>query len=274
MVGKEVVAEVAVREEPRNEAALEVSALRVEHPSLPGRLVVDDVSFTLRQGEILGLAGLQGSGISEVLHALFGALGQRADGKVRLFGDPFEILEPRESVRRGLVLLTNDRKTTGLAPDLSVTHNASLASLPRFSNRLGWIRRDRETDAVSVLTQDFQLRAPSLDAPVSVLSGGNQQKVFLARWLLTQPHVLLLDEPTRGIDVGAKADIYGLMNDWVEGGKSIVLITSEMEELLALSDRILVLHRGRLAAEFAADVASKESVLAAAMGQVSEGVTP
>ena len=118
------------------------------------------------------------------------------------------------------------------------------------------------------LTGEFGLNAPSLDAPVSVLSGGNQQKVYLARWLLTEPRVLLLDEPTRGVDVGAKADIYGLMRAWVGRGMSILLITSEMEELLALSDRILVMHGGQLAAEFSHESASKELVLAAAMGQM------
>ena len=121
------------------------------------------------------------------------------------------------------------------------------------------------------LTREFRLSTPSLDAPVSVLSGGNQQKVYLARWILTEPRVLLLDEPTRGVDVGAKADIYALMRAWVGRGLSILLITSEMEELLALSDRILVMHRGRIAAEFNHEVASKDAVLTAAMGQ-SEAV--
>jgi ABC-type sugar transport system ATPase subunit len=151
---------------------------------------------------------------------------------------------------------------------LNVIHNASLASLSRFCTHLGWIRRDEEADAVRELTGEFGLTAPSLDAPVTLLSGGNQQKVYLARWLLTEPRVLLLDEPTRGVDVGAKADIYGLMRAWVKRDMSILLITSEMEELLALCDRILVLHRGRMAAEFSSESASKDAVLAAAMGQL------
>ena len=247
-------------------SALRVEGLRVAHPERPDRAVVEDVTFTVGRGEIVGLAGLQGSGASEVLHALFGALGRRASGRVEVGGEPLAMRSPRESVARGLVLLTSDRKATGLAPDLSVTHNVSLASLRRLSNRGGWVRRRREREAVASLARDFRLDAPSLDAPVRTLSGGNQQKAYLARCLLPSPRVLLLDEPTRGIDVGAKADIYELMREWVGSGIGIVLITSEMEELLALSDRILVMHRGRVAAELAGADATKERVLAAAMG--------
>ncbi|MFC1640253.1 ATP-binding cassette domain-containing protein, partial [Gemmatimonadota bacterium] len=268
MVGRDIDAAEVERRDIPEQPSLEVEGLRVSHSEIESRSVVDCVSFTLRRGEILGLAGLHGSGISEVMHALFGSLGRRASGNVRICGEPFLMREPRESVRRGLVLLTNDRKTSGLAPDLNVVHNASLASLSRFCTRLGWIRRNEETEAVGHLTGEFGLNAPSLDAPVSVLSGGNQQKVYLARWLLTEPRVLLLDEPTRGVDVGAKADIYVLMRAWVGRGMSILLITSEMEELLALSDRILVMHGGQLAAEFSHESASKEVVLAAAMGQM------
>ena len=266
MVGREPGAEPVAPRAPLEEPALAVESLRVAHPEAPGRLVVEDVSFTLRQGEILGLAGLQGSGTSDVLHALFGALGGRASGRVALGGERFAPRHPRESAARGVMLLTNDRKATGLAPDLSVAHSVSLSSLPRFSNPLGWVRRDAEAEAVERVARGFRLLAPSLSAPVRTLSGGNQQKVCLARCLLPRPRVLLLDEPTRGIDVGAKADIYELMRGWVGAGIGILLITSEMEELLALCDRILVMHRGRLAAEFPRAEATKERVLGAAMG--------
>ena len=250
--------------------AIEVHDLRVAHPSIRARLVVDGVSFAVRRGEIVGLAGLQGAGASETLHAIFGALGRRVTGRVRIGGEPFPRWSPQDSVARGVVLLTNDRKSLGLAPDLSVTHSVSHASLSRFSTHVvGWMRRDAERTAVGRVTREFKLSAPSLrlDAPVRTLSGGNQQKAYLARCLLPQPRVLLLDEPTRGIDVVAKADIYDLMRGWVEQGIAILLITSEMDELLALSDRILVMHRGRIAAEFTRETASKEAVLAAAMGE-------
>ena len=240
--------------------------LCVRHPERDERLVVDKVSFVLQRGETLGLAGLQGSGTSEVLHGLFGALGSRTSGEVRFLGESLSLRGPRESIERGLVLLTNDRKSSGVAPELSVTHNASLAGLSRFSSRLGWIDETEERSAVLELADEFRLRAPSLDAPVRTLSGGNQQKVYLARCLLTQPQVLLLDEPTRGIDVGAKADVYELIQEWVGQGIAVLLITSEMDELLTLCDRILVMFRGRVAAEFARGAASKDAVMAAAMG--------
>jgi len=170
-----------------------------------------------------------------------------------------------------VVLLTNDRKALGLAPDQSVTHSISLAGLGRFCTRAGWVRTAEENRAVRGLAREFRLSAPSLEAPVRVLSGGNQQKTYLARCLLPQPRVLLLDEPTRGIDVGAKADIYELMRTWTGSGISILLTTSEMDELLTLSHRILVFHRGRIAAAFSREDASRETILAAAMGLTEGG---
>ncbi len=266
MVGRDLTERGEAKSAPSQVPALEVENLRVAHPRIREMNVVEDVSFQLRKGEILGLGGLQGSGKSRVLHALFGALGGRTSGNVRLQGSPFSMSSPGTSVEDGLVLLTNDRKSLGLAQDQSIAHSVSLASLPRFSNSFGWLRRSEERAEVDRSVQEVRLTAPSLDAPVSVLSGGNQQKVYLARCLMAEPRVLLLDEPTRGIDVGAKADIYELMRDWVSRGGSIILTTSEMDELLTLSDRIIVLHRGRVTAEFSAEEATKDGILAAAMG--------
>ena len=184
-------------------------------------------------------------------------------------GETLPMRDPRDALARGVVLLTNDRNALGLAPQLSVTHNVSLASLPRFTTRAGWVRRGQERAAVAGVTRELRLSAPSLDAPVGTLSGGNQQKAYLARCLLAGARVLLLDEPTRGIDVGAKADIYDLMRAWIARGIAIVLITSEMDELLTLADRILVMHRGRLAAELPRETATRDAVLAAAMGHAA-----
>ena len=253
------------------EVALEVEGLTVSHPRIPTLSVVDDVSLTLRRGEIVGLAGLEGSGKSEVLHALFGALENRASGKATLSEKPLLLRNPRASVERGLILLTNDRKAMGLAPEMGVTQTVSLSSLNRFSNQVGWMDQAKEQAAVRKITSDFRLYSPSLDAPVRVLSGGNQQKAYLARCLLPDPRVLLLDEPTRGIDVGAKADIYELMAGWVREGIGILLITSEMDELLALCDRILVMFRGRVTAEFTRETATKDLILTAAMGNKGIG---
>lgn len=266
MVGREVTADGEGAARPEGSPLLEVENLRVAHPHIRNRRVVADVSFRLHQGEILGLAGLQGSGKSEVLHALFGALGDRVGGSVTLGGDPFPLAGPRQSVESGILLLTNDRKARGLAPDLNVTHSVSLAGLPRFAGPGGWMRQEEEQRAVGRLASEFRLTAPSLDAPVRVLSGGNQQKVYLARCILPGPKVLLLDEPTRGIDVGAKADIYGLLRGWVAGGVGVLLITSEMDELLTLSHRILVLFQGRVVEELTRETATKDRILAAAMG--------
>ena len=266
MVGREVEFKSAEQGVAFAEPVLEVRDLRVTHPELEGRFVVDGVSLVLRRGETLGLGGLQGSGNSELLHGLFGSLSSRTSGEAQLLGEELSLQNPEESIERGLVLLTNDRKSSGLAPELSVAHNASLASLPRFSNHLGWVNEKKERCAVRDLADEFRLRVPSLDAPVRTLSGGNQQKVYLARCLLTQPKVLLLDEPTRGIDVGAKADVYELIQEWVGRGIAVLLITSEMDELLALSDRVFVMHRGRIATEFTRETASKDAILAAAMG--------
>jgi len=269
MVGRELAEAEQPHPVSKGTFALEVRELRIEHHEIPDRFLVDNVSFSVARGEIVGLAGLRGSGTSELLHALFGALGERVSGDVRLMGQPFSITSPRHSVAHGLVLLSNDRKSLGLAPEMEVVHNASLASLARFCNRLGWVRRDEERAAVEQLTTQFNLNAPSLDAPVRSLSGGNQQKVYLARCLLTEPRILLLDEPTRGVDVGAKADIYRLAREWTANGIAILLTTSEMEELLLLSDRILVLHRGRIAAAFVRGEATKDGILGAAMGHTT-----
>jgi ABC-type sugar transport system ATPase subunit len=274
MVGRELPAGGEGEANPISRPLLEVENLHVAHPRIRNQRVVAGVSFRLHEGEVLGLAGLQGSGKSEVLHALFGALGDRSAGNVAFGGKPFPLEGPRQSVESGILLLTNDRKALGLAPDQSVAHSVSLAGLPRYAGPAGWMRQEQERRDVARLASEFRLSAPSLEAPVRVLSGGNQQKVYLARCLLPGPKVLLLDEPTRGIDVGAKADIYELMKEWVAQGVGILLITSEMDELLTLSHRILVMFRGRVVEELTGETASKDRILAAAMGHGGRGAGP
>jgi ribose transport system ATP-binding protein len=227
---------------------------------------VDDVSFQVRAGEVLGIAGLQGSGNSELLNGIFGTYGTQAKGEVVIDGNKFIPDAPKEMIERGIALLTNDRKGTGLVMDMSILRNASLPSLPKFSPT-GWLRPRQERETIDAVTKSLKLKAESLDQDVDLLSGGNQQKVVIAKWIETQPKILLLDEPTRGVDVGAKHEIYELMNKWTQEGIAIVLITSEMPELLAMSDRILVMHRGKITAEFTSEQASQEKVLIAALGQ-------
>jgi ABC-type sugar transport system ATPase subunit len=177
-----------------------------------------------------------------------------------------EFVSPREAIAAGVALLTNDRKATGLVLSMSVCANATLAGLSELSPG-GWRRPGRERAAAEAMTAPMRLRAASLDIETGALSGGNQQKVALAKCLQTRPQLLMLDEPTRGIDIAAKREIYQLVEQWTAAGIAILLITSEMPELLTLSDRICVLHRGRVTAEFSHDQATPESILAAAMGR-------
>jgi ribose transport system ATP-binding protein len=264
MVGREVEEQF-----PRHAAQPGPERLRVEDFSVwrGGRAVVAEVSFQVRAGEILGVAGLQGSGASDLLAGLFGAYGRAVSGRAWLNGRPLEIASPRRAIDQGLAWLTNDRKATGLVLPLSIEANITLADLPRLSPG-GWRRPGRERAAARAQAGTLALRAASLELEVEALSGGNQQKVVLAKWLQTRPQLLLLDEPTRGIDVGAKREIYQLLNTLTARGLAILLITSELPELLALSDRILVLHRGRATAELDRAAATPEKVLAAAMGSV------
>jgi ABC-type sugar transport system ATPase subunit len=265
MVGRQMAEQF-----PRHAAQVGVERLRLEHFSVPDRrrpkqLVVENVSLTVRAGEILGIGGLQGSGASELLLALFGAYGKNVRGRAWLNGRPLEISSPRAAIDQGVALLTNDRKATGLVLPLSIVANSTLADLPNLSPG-GWRQPGREVEAARALGQTLSLRAASLEMEVGWLSGGNQQKVALAKWLQTRPRLMLLDEPTRGIDVGAKREVYELMNALTARDIAILLITSELPELLAMSDRIVVMHRGRLTGEFTRDQATPELILEAAMG--------
>ncbi|MGV3614657.1 MAG: sugar ABC transporter ATP-binding protein [Fimbriimonas sp.] len=226
--------------------------------------LAEDVSFSVRAGEVVGLAGLEGSGSSHVLLGLFGAYGKLAKGSVTIHGETYPVKDPQAAIRAGLALLTNDRKGTGLVLPLSIIANTTLAAMKRYSPG-GWRKPKLEVAAAQAQAKAFSLRAASLEMAVGELSGGNQQKVALAKWMETQPRVLLLDEPTRGIDIGAKREIYALMEQWKAEGLAIVLITSELPELLLLADRILVMHRGRISAEFDRANATGERIINAAM---------
>ncbi len=265
MVGREITQQF-----PPYFRCLGQEKLRVDHLFIPDptglkRWIIEDVSFSLHQGEILGFAGLQGSGKSELFHGLFGSFGREIKGEIYLDGQPFSVRSPGQSIKKGIVLLTNDRQRTGLIPSIDVIKNITIASLRKYSPR-GWIDPQAERQTAQKYVNKLQIKLQSLDQEVQTLSGGNQQKIILARWLGTEPQVLLLDEPTLGIDVGAKYDIYCLMNEWKAQGLAIALITSELPELLAVADRFLVLHRGRIVAEFSHEEATQEKILQAAMG--------
>lgn len=237
--------------------------LQVTDLRLPGSRA--PVSFTLREGEILGVAGLMGAGRSEIMRAVAG-IDRPVGGRIRLGGEELPPGDPAAAIGRGLVLVPEDRRRQGLLTGRSVRENLTLATLHSLC-RGGLIQRRKEQALVDRYVAELAIRTPHREQSVSYLSGGNQQKVILARWLATAPRVLILDEPTRGIDVGAKAEIYRLMADLVQQGMSIILISSELSEVLGLSDRILVFHERRLTAEFARGEADSERIMRAATGR-------
>lgn len=204
-----------------------------------------DVSFELRKGEILGVGGLVGAQRTELIEALFG-LRTLAAGKIHINGRVARITSPAAAKRHNMALLTEERRVTGIFPVLSVYENTIIANLGRYRNRLGLLNERRGREEAAEQTQKLRTKTPSVNTLIRNLSGGNQQKVLLARWLLTDPDILLLDEPTRGIDVGAKFEIYTIITELARQGKSIIMISSEMPELLGMSDRIMVMSEGRL----------------------------
>jgi inositol transport system ATP-binding protein len=226
--------------------------------------VLDDITFDLRRGEILGLAGLMGAGRTEVLEAIFGVTKIDA-GTVEINGKPARIRTPADAIHRGLALLTEDRKLTGIMGVLSVRDNMTVASLPRFSPR-GLLRMRQMDKECNRLREALAIKTPSIRQLIKLLSGGNQQKVLVSRWLLTTPEILMIDEPTRGIDVGAKAEIHRLMSTLASQGKAILMVSSELPEILGMSDRVLVMHEGRLTGEFSRDEVTQEKIMHAATG--------
>lgn len=243
--------------------ALEVKGLTLDKPTAPGGKAIADVSFSVRHGEIVGLAGLVGAGRTEVLTAIFGLYPGRVSGEIRVDGQAVTIRSPGEAKRRRMALLTENRRADGLIMPFPVRQNISLASLPRISRHsllLPRVESALSTEQVNALN----IRPRDIDIAAQNLSGGNQQKVILAKWLLQDLSILLLDEPTQGIDVGAKVEIYRLMERLTEAGLAIIWVSSELPELLAMSDRVVVLAGGRIRGELDRAEATPERVMALA----------
>jgi ABC-type sugar transport system ATPase subunit len=240
-----------------HDASSQSELLRVEHLTRDGRF--QDVSFSLRAGEVVGLAGLVGAGRSDVACALFG-IEPATSGRIVVRGREVQMSTPRHAIRLELGLVPEDRKRQGLVQSESGRHNTSLPVLDRLS-RFGWVNQSDERQLVRKHFQMLRVRTPSIDAPVAGLSGGNQQKIVLARWLAARSKILILDEPTRGVDVGAKAEIHALIAELARQGAAVLLISSELPELLSLSTRILVLRAGRLVGEVAAAGATQDGLL-------------
>ena len=265
MVGRSVDQIFPEAKHDRGEVVFEARDVTVEDPSVPGKLLVDRVGFTARKGEVLGIAGLMGSGRSELLMAIFGAHPGRKSGEILVDGKQIQIAKPSDAIRNGIGFVTEDRKRYGLILDQTILKNMTLACLRRVSGRFV-TSEDAEAAAGERAATELRIKAPSVFTVAGTLSGGNQQKVVLAKWLLTNPRVLFLDEPTRGIDVGAKQEIYAQINRLAESGLAIVLVSSELPEVLGLSDRVIVLHEGRVTGEFARSEATPEAVMSCATG--------
>jgi len=259
MVGRELK-ESAV--DQKQAAGISAPALTVKNLTRKG--VIEDISFTVHRGEVLGVAGLVGAGRTELARAIFGA-DPIDSGEIWLNGHRVEIRSPRDAIRRGIGLVTEDRKALGLILGMVVRENVSLANLDAVT-RVGFVNRREERRVAQRFIGELAIKTPSVEQQVQNLSGGNQQKVVLAKWLFTQSKVLIFDEPTRGIDVGSKVEIYQLMNRLAANGVAIIMISSELPEILGMSDRILVMHEGRISGELSRKDATQEKIMWLATG--------
>ncbi len=263
MVGREIKDLFPRRPSTLGETLLEVRDLSVAEPRT-GRPVLDRITFQVRAGETFGLGGLMGAGRSELLMHLFGAWGERTAGSVQLQGRSLSRASPRQCIEKGLALVSEDRRRFGFIPGQSVGFNLSLSALGRLS-RGGLIQGELEIRQCQRLVESLRIKTAGQDAEVTGLSGGNQQKVVIGKALMTDPSVVFLDEPTRGIDVGAKLEVYELINDLTARGKAVVIVSSELPELMGMSDRIMILSQGRVGGVFQRGEATQEDLLAAAM---------
>jgi ribose transport system ATP-binding protein len=257
MVGRELKDAIPKVAAPLGKPALTVKGLNREG-------VLYDINFTVHQGEILGLAGLVGAGRTETARAIFGA-DPITSGTIEVFGQAVTVRSPQDAIKHGIGLVTEDRKQQGLILGMVVRENNTLANLTSLSS-MGFVRKKEEREVAEKYRKDLAIKTPTIEQTVQNLSGGNQQKVVLAKWLFTGSKVLIFDEPTRGIDVGAKSEIYKLMNELAAEGVAIIMISSELPEVLGMSDRILVMHEGRIAGELSRDEATQEKIMHLATG--------
>ncbi len=264
MVGREIANLFPREPHPIGDVVFEARHVTCYDVTNPRRKRVDDVSFALRRGEILGVAGLVGAGRTELMQAIFGAYPGTSRAEVWLDGKPVKIRAPLDAIRAGIAMVPEDRKRHGIVPLMSVGHNITLAVLQRFSSP-GRIDAAAEHDTIRTEMQRLSVRAAHPMLSIASLSGGNQQKAVLTRMLLTDPKVLILDEPTRGVDVGAKYEIYKLIFELAKRGMSIVMVSSELPEVLGISDRVLVIGEGELRGDFVNDGLTQEHILTAAI---------
>ena len=262
MVGRELSNRFPARENVKiGEICMEVDHWTVHHPMTPAKKVVDDVSFYVRRGEVVGISGLMGAGRTELAMSLFGhSYGTGISGTIKMNGKEVHLKNVRQAIDHKLAYVTEDRKGNGLILSNPIYTNTSLAKMDKVS-RYGVIDKLKEVQIAEDYRQKLHTKAPSVYQNVGNLSGGNQQKVLLAKWMLTDPDVLILDEPTRGIDVGAKYEIYCIINDLVAAGKSVIIISSELPEVLGMSDRIYVMNEGKMVGEVDGKEATQEIIM-------------
>ncbi|MBM7698637.1 sugar ABC transporter ATP-binding protein [Kurthia huakuii] len=257
MVGRELGERFPGRTAAIGDVKLEVKGL-----TRPG--LCEDIHFSVRKGEIVALAGLMGAGRTEVAQAIFGYR-KMTKGELFIDGNAVKINNPREAKKRGIGFVTEDRKTQGLVVDFSIKENIAMANFNKTS-KSGIIRGSKEKSFVGKLVEKLGVKTPSAELPAKSLSGGNQQKVVIAKWLGIEPEILILDEPTRGVDIGAKKEIYQIMNDLAEQGVAILMISSELPEVIGMSDRVLVMHEGKITGEVAGDDMTQEKIMHYATG--------
>jgi len=264
MVGREIDDFFPRRPAKQGDVVLKVENLTVNRKNETNP-VLEEINFELKAGEVLGFGGLMGAGRTELLMHLFGCFGERKSGTITFKGKPLVCNTPQDSINKGMMIVSEDRKRYGLVLDKDIGFNLSLASLSKLTTK-GIINEHAEFQLNQQFFDSLGVKAPGQEEPVVNLSGGNQQKVVLGKALMTEPSVVFLDEPTRGIDIGAKVDIYELINKLTDEGKAVILVSSEMPELMGMSDRIIILSEGRIGGEFARGEASQEDLLSAAMG--------
>ena len=249
------------------EIVLEARDVVVPHPTIRNRNIVDGVSFQLKKGEILGIGGLVGAGRSELLEAIFGKNTEGVHKTVFVNGKETTIHAPEDAIKAGIGFVTEERKTSGFIPTMNILHNVSLPSLNNLPHRI-FLDRKAEKEGVDKQFTDLRIKAPSTASMVANLSGGNQQKVILGKWLMKHPQILFIDEPTKGIDVGTKAEFYHILDDLANDGMSIIMVSSDMPELIGVSDRVLVMCEGKITAELVGDRITQTNVMKAAINQL------
>ena len=266
MVGRDLLDRFPRKEHQPGEVMLELKNWSVVNPDNPGKMLIDHVDLVARKGEILGIIGLMGAGRTELALSLLGEYTHTPDSELYLDGKRVAPKDPKQAIDCGISYVTEDRKRFGLVLDADLQHNISLASLRKLCGRGGFIRGNEEIKRCNDYVARMRIKTNSLMQKAKNLSGGNQQKVVLAKWLMTEPKVLILDEPTRGIDVGAKYEIYNLMNELADSGVCIIMISSEMPEALGMSDRLYVMHEGKIKGEMSWKEATQEKILSCAIG--------